>query len=389
MSKLHRISRRHALWLGLGGLAGMTAIALGQHQANHQNYGLEDPTRDFSVMGQQSLGDRARAKGLFYGAALSPEQLSSDADFVRALLRECTMLVPENAMKWNRLAQEFDDYRFEPADALVAFARRHGLGIRGHTLIWHRSLPPAFAERVTSQTAEQAMQRHIRRVARHYAGALHSWDVVNEAVEPSHDRTDGLRVSPWLEYLGPDYIELAFHLAAEADPQARLVYNDYNLDYDTPVDEARRRAVLRLLERLRSRNVPVHALGIQAHLDGDEQHRLNPTQLRHFLREVANLGLKIIITELDVTDRRLPADIARRDRLVASAYEDYLSVVLDEPAVIGVLTWGLSDRYTWLTEFKPRRDRRAVRPLPLDVALQPKLAWNAIARAFDHAPSRS
>jgi endo-1,4-beta-xylanase len=98
--------------------------------------------------------------------------------------------------------------------------------------------------------------------------------------------------------------------------------------------------------------------------------------------------LKILITEMDVIDKKLPLDVVVRDRIVARAYEDYLSVVLDERAVIAVLTWGLSDRYTWLSEFHPRSDGARVRPLLLDTDLKSKLAWNAIARAFDSAPSR-
>ncbi|MGA9382056.1 MAG: endo-1,4-beta-xylanase, partial [Phormidium sp.] len=114
----------------------------------------------------------------------------------------------------------------------------------------------------------------------------------------------------------------------------------------------------------------------------------NQKKYSKFLSDVASLGLKIMITELDVEDDKLPRNIAIRDRMVAAAYQDYLSVVLEQPAVIGVLTWGLSDRYTWLSSYRPRPDKAPVRTLPLDANLQRKLAWNAIARAFDSAPKR-
>jgi endo-1,4-beta-xylanase len=103
---------------------------------------------------------------------------------------------------------------------------------------------------------------------------------------------------------------------------------------------------------------------------------------------VASLGLKIMITEMDVTDDKLPVDIDLRDRIIAGAYEDYLSVALSEKAVISVTTWGLSDRYSWLSSTRPRSDKAAVRPLPLDRNFKSKLAWNAMARAFDRAPKR-
>jgi endo-1,4-beta-xylanase len=166
-----------------------------------------------------------------------------------------------------------------------------------------------------------------------------------------------------------------------------MVYNETGLEYDTPRDEARRTAVLKLLEGLKSRGTPLHAFGIQSHLLGSETN-FNPKKLRKFLADVASLDLKILVTELDVTDKDLPKDPKIRDRIVASAYEDYLSVVLDEKAVIAVLTWGLSDRDTWLSQYAPRRDGAPVRPLPFDSNLQPKLAWNAMARAFDKAPKR-
>lgn len=165
-----------------------------------------------------------------------------------------------------------------------------------------------------------------------------------------------------------------------------LVYNDTAVDYDTPEDNQTRTGILKLLEYLKSRNVPIQALGIQAHLDAAEK-RFNEKKFRDFLGEVAGMGLKIMITELDVSDRYLPADIQLRDRAVAHAAEQYLSVALDERAVIAVLTWGLSDRYTWLSMY-PRPDNLPVRVLPYNDDLQRKLMWNAIARSFDGAPKR-
>lgn len=220
-----------------------------------------------------------------------------------------------------------------------------------------------------------------------YAGKIHSWDVVNEIIQPKDGRRDNLRITPWLQLLGPNYIDLAFRLTAAADPKALLVYNEYGLDYDNPEQETKRTAVLKLLERLRAKSVPIHALGIQAHLSPGDN-KFNPKKLRQFLHHVAGLGLKILITELDVVDKKLPRDIKVRDRIIAAVYEDYLSTVLEEKAVIAVITWGLSDRYSWLNEFEPRPDRAPVRPLPLDAQMQRKLAWNAIARAFDNAPKR-
>jgi endo-1,4-beta-xylanase len=142
-----------------------------------------------------------------------------------------------------------------------------------------------------------------------------------------------------------------------------------------------------LSKRLKSSGIPIQFLGIQAHL-GSEYGNFSPEKFKFFLRDVASLGLKIMITELDVIDRNLPYNITIRDRIVAGMYEEFLSAALDEPAVIAVLTWGLSDKYTWYSAYAPRADKAAVRPLPLDRQFKRKLCWNAIARAIDKAPKR-
>jgi endo-1,4-beta-xylanase len=369
---------------------GVLAISRSTYLSN-QIQALNDPTKNFVVAGEPSLKNRAAAKGLIYGAAIRSDHLFSNAKFANRFAQECGMLVPEWELKWSAgdkvLRPSPYSFDFKAVDLMANFAQTHGLLFRGHTLVWHQSLPYWFKDTLDRKNAEHFLVKHIKTVVGYYAGEMHSWDVVNEAIDPTDGRSDGLRKTPWLEFLGPDYIDLAFRVAAEADPGALLAYNDYGLDYDTRKAEARRTAVLKLLERLKFMGTPIHALGIQGHLTGHETH-FNSKKLRAFLRNVSSLGLKILITEMDVVDKRLPLDVTVRDRIVARGYEDYLSVALDEPAVIAVLTWGLSDRYTWISEYHSRSDKAPVRPLPLDADLKPKLAWNAIARAFDSAPKR-
>lgn len=389
MAKKRVLRGRRNFLLGLGTFAGTGAVAIAttkRHQSN-QMQALADNIRSFPVVENTPLRNRAAAKGLIYGAATQKYMLSSNREFATSFAQECAMLVPEDELKWRNLRPTPNSFDFTQSDWLARFARTHNMLFRGHTLVWHAKLPKWFKSTVNRQNAEQIMLKHITTVAGHYAGKIHSWDVVNEAVSPKDGRSDGLRNTPWLKFLGSDYIDIAFRTAAQADPKALLVYNDYSMEYDTPKDEAKRTAVLKLLERLKSKGTPVHALGIQAHLWGGET-RFNALKLKAFLKNVADLGLKIMITELDVTDKKLANNVKVRDRLIAGIYKEFLSVVLDEPAVIAVLTWGLSDRYTWLTEKEPRKDGTPVRPLPLDELLKRKLAWNAIARAFDSAPVR-
>lgn len=292
-------------------------------------------------------------------------------------------MVPENALKMGPIHPAPDKYNFEPGDFMAKFCTKNNMRMRGHTLVWHNQTWPWLKTTVNPQNARKYLEDHIRTVAGHYQGRMHSWDVVNEAIRVEDGREDGLRKTPLLEMLGPDYIEIAFHTAREADPSALLCYNDYDLDYDTPGQERKRTAVLKLLRRLKDRKAPIDAFGTQAHLNWAKQKNFEADTLRGFLGEVAAVGLRIFVTELDVIDRDLPDDIEERDKGIALVYESYLTAALQEPAVSAVLTWGLTDRVTWLARRARRPSGAAVRVLPLDREYRRKPAWYAMARAFD------
>jgi endo-1,4-beta-xylanase len=334
------------------------------------------------------LRRRAAAKGLFYGAASSKRILSSDAGFAKKFVEECTMLVPEWELKWKALRPAAADFNFDSFDWLLNFTQKNKMLFRGHNLVWHEDLPAWFESTVNKRNAEHFLLNHIKTVVSRHAGKVHSWDVVNEPVAYWDKSPDGLRTSsPWYKLLGPKDIDIAFHAAKEADPNTILVLNQNGAEQEGPGHDETRKAVLRLLERLKSSGTPINALGIEAHMGG-KAGGFNKSKFRTFLSDVAGLDLKIIITELDVNDSNLPGEIAVRDRIIAGIYEDFLSVALAEKAVIGVLTWGLSDKYTWLANYAPRGDKMPVRPLPLDANFNRKPAWEAIARCFDFAPKR-
>jgi endo-1,4-beta-xylanase len=311
------------------------------------------------------------------------------------VLRQAGLVVPENDMKWqdmNRGGPGRDDYG--PADTVAGFAVGGGLALRGHNLLWYYRTPHWFFTLPGRDAQRRAVVDHIRALAGRYRGMVHSWDVVNEPIEPKDGRSDGLRKAVFLEALGPEYLDLAYRTAHEADPTARLVVNEYDVELDTPDHEARRTALLDLLQRMRRAGTPVDAVGIQAHLSAVGGPPFSPARLRRFLADIAGLGLSIQITELDVTDEHAPADTALRDQLVADAYRRFLDAALDEPAVKMVVTWGLSDRHSWIVrretnEVKWRADGLPSRPLPFDAALRPKPAFTAMAEAFAHAPSRA
>ena len=337
---------------------------------------------------QQALKARAAAKGIIFGSAGAKGPLSQDAAYAQTIARECAILTPEAELKWGTLRPSPTQFNFGPADWLLQFTQSNGMQFRGHTLVFWQSIPGWFNGYVTPGNASQVMQNHIATVCGHYAGQLQSWDVVNEGINVTDGQPGGLRNSVWLQLLGPGYIAQAFQMAAQADPKAMLVYNDFGFEYATPDQEARRSAVLKLLTQLKSANVPVQALGLQSHLFAGMTAQFKPSVYQAFLKEVSDMGLKIMITELDVQDRGLPGDPAARDQAVADIYSKFLSAALDNKSVIVVETWGISDKYSWLNQHAPRPDGLPVRVLPLDGGLQPKPVYDAIAKAFDAAPSR-
>ena len=342
-----------------------------------------------------TLRKLAAEKGLLYGTTIAATQITSDHPFADLVRHEAGLVVAENEMKWqvmNRGAPGDDDYA--PADTIADFASANQLVLRGHNLLWYHRTPTWFFDLTDRQQRERAVVDHIRQLAGRYRGRIHSWDVVNEPIEPKDGRPDGLRTEVFLETLGPEYLDLAYRTAREVDPNARLVVNEYDVELDAPEHEARRIALLHLLERMRRSGTPIDAVGIQAHLTAVGGPPFSAPLLRRFLAEIASLGLTIQITELDVTDESAPVDVTVRDRLVADTYRRFLDAALDEPAVKMVVTWGLSDRHSWIVrretyQTKWRTDDAASRPLPFDSDLEAKPAFDAIVGALAHTPQRS
>ncbi|MEI6440288.1 MAG: endo-1,4-beta-xylanase [Alphaproteobacteria bacterium] len=358
MSAPH-LSRRTALVGGLGLLAGP---ACGQ-----------------SVPLLQVIAGR---KGILFGAAIEPQSVEGDADFAALIARQCAILTPENAMKWDALRPTEAAFDFDGADRVAAIARTNSVPLHGHGLLWHEAMPDWLAPALRKGRGEGLLRDHIDTVVRRYSGVVRSWDVVNEVVERNDGRPDGLRISPWLKALGPDYIDIAFAAAQTADPGALLALSDYGLEYDDePWMVEKRGTMLALLRELIRRRVPVQALALQGHLIGDRPAAFG-SGLKDFLDAVRGLGLKTLITELDVSDQNIQGSAQGRDQIVADIYARFLEAVLTSGPVEMVTTWGLSDRYTSKSTFFPRSDGDGVRPLPFDVDLRPKAAAYALARAF-------
>lgn len=336
--------------------------------------------------GTPRLRDIGARKNLFVGSAVSYHELQQPT-FAELLAEQASIVVPENEMKWQIIHPEPDRFDFSRADALLSFAKQHGQKLRGHNLCWHNQMPSWFAQLARPENAADLLRRHIAEVAGHFAGHIHSWDVVNEAVNVNDGRPDGLRTSQWLQLLGPDYISIAYREASQADPKALLTYNDYDIEQDGPKFNAKRKAVLGLLTSLREQKVPIQAVGLQSHLRARAT-LPNWIGLHQFIEAVEKLDLDVLVTELDVNDSALTGDVRERDETVAKLYRDYLTNVLQHSSVKAVLTWGLTDRDSWLNSPSRRRGEQLLRPLPFDSELKLKPAFYAMIDAISAAPVR-
>lgn len=345
------------------------------------------------VMRAHSLRVHAEARGLFYGAAVVPQLLDVDGlaagsttnAYTLLIKTQANILVAENAMKWGALRPSPGVFDFTQADKLMRFAELAGQKVRRHNLCWHEGNPAWLKTVANKDNARSLLVEHIETVAAHFRGKLHSWDVLNEAIEPKDGQPDGLRKSLWYDLIGPDYLELAFRTAATADPDAKLTYNDYGIELDTPDQAKKRELVLALVKKLKQREVPLHAVGIQSHLQADGPQP--GAGLVEFVRDVGKMGLEVYITELDVNTHQIAGGNAEQDAAVARVYRNYPALLLAEPNVKAVLTWGITDAHTWLNEMKrpwaERPDGSRQRPLPFDDALRPTPAFFALRDAID------
>jgi endo-1,4-beta-xylanase len=343
----------------------------------------------FARAGDKTLGQIAAAKDLLFGSPLGVSRLTGDPGY-SAMARECSLYVCAD-MHWRLVAPNPETTDFTKPDAAHQWALAHGMKFRGHALVWHLQMPPWFEGLPDRAAAVRALQFHIHAMGTHFAGAMQSWDVVNEAIQIGH-RSDGLRETAFLRQIGPEYLDIAFQAAREADPRAALVLNENSLEYDVREQRRQRNALLRLVDGFKRRTTPIDAIGIQSHLSTAERGTFKEDVFARFLGEISARGLKIMLTEMDMIDTGSPSDVKARDADVAAFYRRYLDVALDNKATTAVITWGLTDKESWIRHGRfpqfVRKDGLPARPLPFDDDYRRKPAYDAIAQALAAAAPR-
>ncbi|MGZ8558170.1 MAG: endo-1,4-beta-xylanase [Chitinophagaceae bacterium] len=346
-----------------------TLFAQLQNQSSHSiagvNKGLKDYYKDYFPI----------------GVAVSPRALKTDE--AQLILQQFNSMTPENAMKMGPVHPRENEYFWKDADSIAAFAKRNNLKLRGHTLCWHNQAPRWFftdsatGKQVTKEILMQRLKDHITTVVSRYKGVIYAWDVVNEVISDNKD--EYFRNSLFYQICGEEFIAKAFQYAHEADPDALLFYNDYN-----ETNAVKREKIFKLVKGLKDAGVPIHGVGLQGHWAINEP---SEKQLDSTIGRFAELGLKVQVTELDISV--YPKEHNAREKKA----EDYDTVFTAEKesrqiemykmcfrifrkyknVLSGITFWNISDRYSWLDNFpvKGRKDY----PLLFDINLKPKKAY--------------
>lgn len=360
------------VWCGLALIAAILVITLASHEHFQNPTAVEQELTPSEALAPvetdtSSLRDLADRHSISVGAAVLMDPFRKDEEYQTILTREFNSLTPENAMKFARLHPERDRYNFVDAADLVTFAQNHQMDVHGHVLVWHRNLPDWLTETEWSREELMAvLQQHIYTVVGRFRGQVDSWDVVNEAIDV--EQKDQLRESIWLNVIGPEYIQLAFRWAHEADPDAQLFYNDYKGE-----DLGRKSdAIYQLVRDLVQQGVPIHGVGLQMHTSIKDAP--DPRDVAENMRRLNDLELTVKITEMDVQIHGVDRPEAELFLNQKQVYQDMMQTCLNAENCSGLTTWGVSDQYSWIPYYFERPDA----PLLFDEEYQSKPAYDGL-----------
>ena len=327
----------------------------------------------------------------YVGAAINDNQINrTDVPAVNLIKREFNTISPENIMKWMYIHPSPDSFYFDMADKYVALGEENNQYIIGHTLLWHSQIADWMHEVKDSAEMANHLENHIKTIVGHFKGRVHAWDVINEAFND-----DGsLRESLFLDVMGEEYIELAFKWAAEADPEAELIYNDYNL-----WNPKKRVGVVRMVQTLNVLGVKIDGIGMQAHYS-----LIGPSieDIEKSIIAYSNNGVKVSFTEFDITTLPNPWDLKGAEVSqnfegspfmnpypeglpdsvqvkLADRYEAVFKLLVKYQDRINRVTfWGVNDGQSWLNDW-PIKNRTNY-PLLFDRAFQPKEAYHRVMK---------
>jgi endo-1,4-beta-xylanase len=327
----------------------------------------------------QTLRKEADKRGVLIGAAVNP-RLFGEKEYAETLDREFNMIEAENVMKWRAIRPNRETFNFEPGDAVVEFAKAHKMKVRGHCLLWSEYNPDWLVKgNFTPDQMSELLREHITKVMKHYSGQVFAWDVVNEVFLANGE----IETSVWydspgigLKRKGTAYVEQAFRWARAADPKALLFYNDY----DAEAINAKSDAIYAMVKDFKQRGVPIDGVGLQMHVNDYKTHDLS--SLAANIKRLADLGLDVHITEMDVAlavdaggNLRSQDDLIRQ----AEVYRHVMRTCLQAPRCKAFMTWGLTDKYSWIPGFTKGAKGMA---LPFSKTYAQKPAYDALLESL-------
>jgi endo-1,4-beta-xylanase len=312
------------------------------------------------------LRDAALASGRLVGAAVYSSALAAEPVYAAAAARHFSYVTAEWEMKWDPIERTPGAYDFTGADAVVAFAESHGMQVKGHTLLWHGATP-AWVAALSPVDLRAAVEDYVGTVMGRYRRRVRAWDVVNEAID---DSTYGLRSTVFSRGLGDDYVAEAFRLARKADPDALLVYNDYGGEGLSRKSDA----IYELVKGLEEQGL-VDGVGLQMHVAANSYPA--PADIAANIRRLADLGLKVNVSEMDVRVRDVPGDAAAKLARQRQVYHDVVAACLSVPRCEAVTLWGFTDAHSWIDTAIGADD-----PLPFDEQYRAKPAFFGLEDAF-------
>lgn len=304
------------------------------------------------------------------GVAVNTRNIKTHSNLIKEHFNSLTC---ENETKFSSVHYDEDNYDFDKADKIVQFARENNMVMRGHTFTWHQQTPPWVFKDATKETLLERLKSHIEVVGKRYEDDIYCWDVVNEAIDDKGENI--LRKSPWVDIIGEDFMDYSFRYAREVLPNTELFYNDYNA-----IVEKKRDKIYHAVKDMKDRGVPIDGVGLQCHFN---IHSPSKDEIRRAIELYAELGLKIHITEMDISmfefgdETKIDKPTEKMIELQAKAYGDSFAIFREYKEIVDSVTlWGPADDHTWLDHF-PVRNRKNW-PLLFDENHEPKEAYHRI-----------
>ena len=337
-----------------------------------------------SAFADETIRDLAKERGRFIGTILNSEWFNDaiEPEFEEIHKTQFNVVVAENEMKFDATEPSENKFNYTKGDKMVEYALANGLRVRGHALAWHSQVA-SWVSNYSGQKEKllSVLKNHIDSVVGHWKGKVAEWDVVNEAVNDEYDAGWRSTNSVWYEGIGPEFLDSAFVWAHAADPDAELCYNDYSLEWGLR-EKSKASFVVEQVKRWKENGIPITCVGTQTHIE--ISHETTPQNVRALAKALAELGVTLNITELDIGFPKGSADQLGADDYAKQGhlYRQFMDVFLEEPNMGEFVIWGLTDAHSWLDDQQGK-----TQGLLYDKQYKPKPAFDSIMVSLKAHPA--